>query len=65
MMECYQAYADYQDIMRLVEDMYAFIAETGNGRSGLCVSGYPDRHYATLEAYDAARGHRRVYRHRL
>jgi lysyl-tRNA synthetase class 2 len=27
MMECYQAYADYEDIMRLVEEMYAYIAE--------------------------------------
>src|SRR5262249_35378191 len=27
MMECYQAYADYQEIMKLVEDMHAFIAE--------------------------------------
>ncbi|HEU5090276.1 MAG TPA: lysine--tRNA ligase [Roseiflexaceae bacterium] len=26
MMECYQAYADYNDIMRLVEDMYRAIA---------------------------------------
>jgi lysyl-tRNA synthetase class 2 len=26
MMECYQAYADYNDIMRLVEDMYRTIA---------------------------------------
>src|SRR6185437_10121998 len=25
MMECYQAYADFQDIMRLVEEMYAHI----------------------------------------
>jgi len=27
MMECYQAYADYQDIMKLTEEMYAFVAE--------------------------------------
>ena len=27
MMECYQAYADYEDIMRLVEDMHAAVAE--------------------------------------
>jgi lysyl-tRNA synthetase class 2 len=31
MMECYQAYADYEDIMRLVEDMYASIAEKVTG----------------------------------
>ncbi len=27
MMECYQAYADYHDIMELVEEMHAYIAE--------------------------------------
>jgi lysyl-tRNA synthetase, class II len=31
MMECYQAYADYEDIMRLVEDMHAYIAEKVTG----------------------------------
>ncbi|HEY7290481.1 MAG TPA: lysine--tRNA ligase [Vicinamibacterales bacterium] len=31
MMECYQAYADYQEIMRLVEDMYAYVAEHVTG----------------------------------
>jgi lysyl-tRNA synthetase class 2 len=31
MMECYQAYADYQDIMRLVEEMYAYVAEQVTG----------------------------------
>lgn len=27
MMECYWAYADYQDIMRLTEELYAFVAK--------------------------------------
>ena len=31
MMECYQAYADFEDIMRLVEEMYADIAEQVTG----------------------------------
>lgn len=31
MMECYQAYADYTDIMRLVEEMTAFIARQVKG----------------------------------
>ena len=31
MMECYQAYADYQDMMRLVEELYAYIAQQVTG----------------------------------
>lgn len=31
MMECYQAYADYNDIMKLVEEMTAFIAQEVKG----------------------------------
>lgn len=31
MMECYQAYADYNDIMRLVEEMFCFIAQQVHG----------------------------------
>ncbi|HKF36820.1 MAG TPA: lysine--tRNA ligase [Ktedonobacteraceae bacterium] len=31
MMECYQAYADYNDIMRLVEEMICFIAQEVKG----------------------------------
>jgi lysyl-tRNA synthetase class 2 len=31
MMECYQAYADYQEIMRLVEDLYSYIASQVTG----------------------------------
>jgi lysyl-tRNA synthetase class 2 len=31
MMECYQAYADYEDIMRLVEEMIFFIAQEVSG----------------------------------
>lgn len=31
MMECYQSYADYNDMMRLTEEMYAFIFQKVNG----------------------------------
>ncbi|MDM8526879.1 lysine--tRNA ligase [Anaerolineales bacterium HSG24] len=31
MMECYWAYADYQDMMRLTEEMIAYVAQTVNG----------------------------------
>ena len=39
MMECYQAYADFQDIMRLVEDMYAHIAEQVTGGTRITYQG--------------------------
>ena len=39
MMECYQAYADYQDMMRLVEDMYAYIAAQVTGSTRLTYQG--------------------------
>ncbi|HEX8997345.1 MAG TPA: lysine--tRNA ligase [Ktedonobacterales bacterium] len=38
-MECYQAYADYEDIMRLVEDMYAHIAKRTLGSTALTYQG--------------------------
>lgn len=39
MMECYQAYADYQDIMRLVEDMLCFIAQEVKGSTTITYQG--------------------------
>jgi lysyl-tRNA synthetase class 2 len=39
MMECYQAYADYEDIMRLVEEMYSSIAHAVNGSMALTYQG--------------------------
>jgi len=39
MMECYQAYADYQDIMRLVEEMICFIAEQLHGSPRITYQG--------------------------
>src|SRR3989441_272571 len=39
MMECYQAYADYQDIMKLVEEMVCFIAQKVKGTSRITYQG--------------------------
>lgn len=39
MMECYQAYADYQDIMKLVEEMVCFIAREVKGSSTITYQG--------------------------
>lgn len=39
MMECYWAYADYQDIMRLVENMVAFIAQEVLGTTKVTYNG--------------------------
>ena len=39
MMECYQAYADYNDIMRLVEEMICFIAQEVKGSVAHYLSG--------------------------
>ncbi len=40
-MECYQAYADYRDVMSLVEEMYCFIAERVVGSPRLEYLGVP------------------------
>ncbi|QBD81950.1 lysine--tRNA ligase [Ktedonosporobacter rubrisoli] len=39
MMECYQAYADYNDIMKLVEEMIAFIAQEVKGTTHITYQG--------------------------
>jgi lysyl-tRNA synthetase class 2 len=39
MMECYQAYADYNDIMQLVEEMIAFIAQEVTGSKRITYQG--------------------------
>ncbi|MGZ3630500.1 MAG: lysine--tRNA ligase [Ktedonobacteraceae bacterium] len=39
MMECYQAYADYNDIMRLVEEMICFIAKEVKGSARITYQG--------------------------
>lgn len=41
MMECYQAYADYNDIMRLVEEMFCFIAQEVKGSATITYQGTP------------------------
>jgi lysyl-tRNA synthetase class 2 len=40
MMECYQAYADYHDMMRLVEDMFRFIALEARGTTHIRYMGH-------------------------
>jgi lysyl-tRNA synthetase class 2 len=39
MMECYQAYADYSDIMKLVEEMICFIAQQVKGSAKITYQG--------------------------
>ncbi len=39
MMECYQAYADYEDMMRLVEEMYSSIVKTVTGSTTITYQG--------------------------
>jgi lysyl-tRNA synthetase class 2 len=39
MMECYQAYADYNDMMRLVEEMLCFIAQEVKGSATVTYQG--------------------------
>jgi lysyl-tRNA synthetase class 2 len=41
MMECYQAYADYNDIMQLVEEMICFIALQVRGSTSIVYQGTP------------------------
>jgi lysyl-tRNA synthetase class 2 len=39
MMECYQAYADYHDIMRLVEDLFRYVAHAVCGTTTISYQG--------------------------
>ena len=46
-MESYEAYADYNDVMRMTEDLVAFVAEEVNGSTKVPV---PDNYgYETID----------------
>ena len=65
MLELYQAYADYEDIMRLTEDMIASAARAAVGRTQSRLGRPGDRLLAALAAHSAAHSHRRIQRRRL
>jgi lysyl-tRNA synthetase, class II len=62
MMECYQAYADYHDIMRLVEDLFRYVAREVCGTTTISYQGQtidfePDwRRVSIPEAIDERTG---------
>ncbi|OLC61256.1 MAG: lysine--tRNA ligase [Ktedonobacter sp. 13_1_40CM_4_52_4] len=62
MMECYQAYADYEDIMTLVEEMIHFIALEVKGTPRIMYQGHeidltpPWRRYHLLDAIEEFTG---------
>jgi lysyl-tRNA synthetase class 2 len=62
MMECYQAYADYEDIMTLVEEMIHFIALEVKGTPRITYQGHeidltpPWRRYHLLDAIEEFTG---------
>jgi len=62
MMECYQAYADYEDIMTLVEEMIHFIALEVKGTPRITFQGHeidltpPWRRYHLLDAIEEFTG---------
>ena len=60
MLELYQAYADYHDVMRLAEEMVATAARGAVGQDARAVGRQRDRLHAALAARAAARGDRRV-----
>src|SRR2546425_4625734 len=62
MMECYQAYADYNDIMKLVEGMICYVAQQVEGSSHITYQGTeidltpPWRRYHLLDAIEEFTG---------
>ncbi len=62
MLEAYQAYADYHDIMRLTEEMVAFVAETVLGTTIITYQGHtvdltpPWRRLSLMDAIKEATG---------
>ena len=65
MLEVYQAYADYHDIMRLVEEMVAYAAQEVAGHLSAALRRHPDRPHAALAPPHPARRHPGAQRHRL
>ena len=64
-MEFYQAYADFEEVMRQVEEMHAHITLAVCGALADQLSGHGTGYDAAFPADDAARGYRRVRWHRL
>ena len=65
MLELYEAYADYQDVMRLTEDMIATAARTAVGRTRVPWGNDEIDFQPPWQRMPLAYGHRRVLRRRL
>jgi len=62
MLELYQSYADYEDIMRLTEDMVATAAKAAVGKTRVRWGDAEIDFNPALAAHTAADGHRRILR---
>ncbi len=55
MLELYQAYADYRDLMEMIETLFQGLADTLIGSRKLHLSGHRVRSVAALRAHDASK----------